>query len=417
MTPLKYLALGRITNGVGLPAEHEEPSWPRYIRTTDIAGPRSLRQDVWFSQPPELINAAGVRRDDLLLTNAGATIGKSYLHMWDDPGVYAGYLTRVRPDPTKTDPRFLAYFTDSQAYWDQIIVGATRSTIDNFSSGRYQSLLVPAPPLEVQRRIADYLDIETARIDRLRDRNQELARLARERHERFVITSVTEGAGSPVARRAVDGRWFTTCNSTFQVGPYAMYGRTGSGHTPSRSVAEYWVDCDIPWITTGDVKPLRPGFIEYVDDSAERISALGMANSAARLHPTGTVFLSRTASVGFAGIMAVPMATSQDFFTWTPDRSRLRPEYLLWALRAMRYAGHFDRLMYGSTHKTIYVPDLMVLRGPVPAVDEQDRIVDAIREQRDETIALLDNLERANRLLAERRQALITATVTGELGV
>ena len=32
----------------------DNPDWPRYIRTTDIAGPRGLRDDVFASLPPEV---------------------------------------------------------------------------------------------------------------------------------------------------------------------------------------------------------------------------------------------------------------------------------------------------------------------------------------------------------------------------
>ena len=364
-----------------------------------VPGYSASGQDVWLDR-------AQFRGPGLIVSAVGARCGKVF-QTDGEWGVVAN--TAVLVPQAGYEPRFLWYVLNREDFWEK---GGTAQPY--VLVGETLRRRVPMPPLEVQRRIADYLDSETARIDRLRHRNEALSRLARERHERFVLASVTEGTAADAPSRAVEGHWFTRCSSSFDIGSYAMYGRTGSGHTPSRSVAEYWTDCHIPWITTGDVQQLRPGYVEYIDDTSEKISEMGMANSAARLHPAGTVVLSRTASVGFAGIMSVPMATSQDFFTWTPVRARLRPDYLLWALRAMRYAGHFDRLMYGSTHKTIYVPDLMVLRGPVPPVDEQDRIVSAIREQRDETIALVDKLERANQLLTERREALIDAVVTGD---
>jgi len=63
------------------------------------------------------------------------------------------------------------------------------------------------------------------------------------------------------------------------------------------------------------------------------ISTLGLANSAAEVHPPGpgTVVLSRTASVGYSAVMGVGMATSQDFATWTCG-PLMDPYYLLWSL-------------------------------------------------------------------------------------
>lgn len=415
-TPLKYLVTDRITNGVGLPAEHDNPGWPRYIRTTDIAGPRSLRDDVWYSQPPELLQKASVQRNDLLLTNAGMTVGKSYLHVSDTPGVYAGYLTRVRPDTRRVDPRYLSYFTEAQPYWDQINVGATRSTIDNFSSGKYQDLEVPLPTLETQRRVADMLDEETARIDTLIGKNETAWYLAERKLREEIASAVTLGL-EPNGRRPTGTAWAPEIGSSWDWAPYQYLAEIGTGHTPSRSSEELWVDCTIPWVTTADVKHLRDHRREYLEDTEHHLSELGMAHSAARLLPAHTVALSRTASVGFSAIMAEPMATSQDFFAWTCDERRLLPEYLLYVLRAMKFRGHFERLMRGSTHQTIYFPDLVQLRGPVPPVAEQRAIVDHIRQRAAEVHRLTARMQRMNDLLRQRREALITAAVTGEIDV
>ncbi|MEX1164302.1 MAG: restriction endonuclease subunit S [Nitriliruptor sp.] len=403
--------------GMGQPPSLAEEGGLPIIRATNIERGRITTEHLQRAHPADLPldRAPLLQAGEILVVRSGAYTGDSALITEAWAGSAPGYDLRVTP-LRGTEPRFLAWCLLSRYCLDQLDLSKMRAAQPHLNADELASVRVPLPPSSRQRGIADYLDGETARIDALLDRSAQLGRLVRERHERFVVSAVCEGVGHDARLAAAGVDWLDRVNTEFVIGPYAMFARTGSGHTPSRSVPEYWVDCDVPWVTTGDVKRVRSGYIEYVEETAERISQLGMANSAARLHPAGTVFLSRTASVGFAGIMAVPMATSQDFFTWTPD-ARLRSEYLLWSLRAMRYAGHFDRLMYGSTHKTVYVPDLMVLRGPVPPLDEQDQIVAAIREQRDETIALLDTLERANRLLAERRQALITAAVIGELEV
>jgi type I restriction enzyme S subunit len=103
-----------------------------------------------------------------------------------------------------------------------------------------------------------------------------------------------------------------------------------TGHTPSRSVVEYWEDTTIPWFTLADVWQLRDGLRTYLGETTESISELGLANSAAELLPAGTVVLSRTASVGFTGIMPAPMATSQDYWNWVCG-PQILPEYLMLA--------------------------------------------------------------------------------------
>lgn len=154
---------------------------------------------------------------------------------------------------------------------------------------------------------------------------------------------------------------------------------------------------------------------EDLFETREKISKLGLANSAAELHPAGTVALCRTASAGYSAVMGTAMATSQDFVTWKCG-PRLDPYYLLWCLRAMR-ADLLGRLAMGSTHKTIYVPDLQMLRIPLPPLDEQRKIVKRIREHNAKIDRLADVVKHQSSLLAERRQALITAAVTGQIDV
>ena len=109
------------------------------------------------------------------------------------------------------------------------------------------------------------------------------------------------------------------------------------------------------------------------------------------------------------------MATSQDISTWTCG-PRLNPAYLLWCLRVMR-EDLLERLAMGSTHKTIYMPDLQALQIPLPSMDEQAQIVREIRRSNERIDAAIDAVDRQLEILAERRQALITAAVTGQIDV
>src|SRR2546430_7181919 len=82
-----------------------------------------------------------------------------------------------------------------------------------------------------------------------------------------------------------------------------------SGHTPSRHHAEYWNGA-IPWLSLGDTSELKK---LRVETTSECITQAGVDNSSARLLPTDTVVLSRTAVRGLCSRLAKPMATCQDF--------------------------------------------------------------------------------------------------------
>ncbi|MFI7246480.1 restriction endonuclease subunit S [Streptomyces qinglanensis] len=309
------------------------------------------------------------------------------------------------------ESRFLFYLL--LAMKNELQAQATGAIQQYLSRDDFRSLRVSLPPTGEQRRIANFLDAETARIDTVLSTEGRLLKRLAERRTAGVIAAVAQTEKPDRKKSSLP--WLDTIPSSWDEVRLGLLAQMGSGHTPSRSHPEWWTDCTIPWITTGEVQQVRSDRVEEVHETREKISEIGLANSAAELHPKGTVFLCRTASAGFSGIMGLDMATSQDFVTWTCG-SRLSPQYLLWCLRAMR-PDLLGRLAMGSTHKTIYVPDLQMLRIPLPSLKEQSEIVEIIRRRNAWIDALTDKVGRQSSLLKERRQALITAAVTGQFDV
>lgn len=212
-----------------------------------------------------------------------------------------------------------------------------------------------------------------------------------EERRRAVLFHAALGYLSEEGRRTpTELPWAPDLPVAWPVAKISLVAQLGSGHTPSRSKPEYWDDTSIPWITTGEVSQVRDDRREVITTTREKISELGLANSSARVRPAGTVVLSRTASAGYSAIMGVDMATSQDFVTWTCS-DRLLPRYLLLCLRAMRQDLQ-GRLAVGSTHKTIYLPDVQMLRIPLPDVPRQQLALDAADLQLAKIDPLLDIL-------------------------
>ena len=203
--------------------------------------------------------------------------------------------------------------------------------------------------------------------------------------------------------------WLGEIPAHWQVKRTRHVARLESGHTPSRNNSEYWQDCNIPWFTLADVWQIRRGGKDVVTETKEQISEMGLAHSAARLLPKDTVILSRTASVGFSAIAGVDLATTQDYVNWV-CKSDLRPEYLLLVFRSMN--SEFQRLTMGSTHRTIYMPDVRSFSTPLPTIEEQESIVSFVRFETEKIDALVAKKERLIELLHEKRAALITRTVT-----
>ncbi len=176
--------------------------------------------------------------------------------------------------------------------------------------------------------------------------------------------------------------------------------RLESGHTPSRSRADYW-DGLIPWI---GIRDATGNHGRTILDTEQHVTQEGIDNSSARVLPVGTVCLSRTASVGYVVTMGVPMATSQDFVNWVCG-PQLVSRYLHYLLIAEQET--IRRVAYGSVHPTLYYPDAKALHVCVPEVGVQRAIA--------EVLGALDDKIAANTHLATTADALAACTLRSSL--
>jgi type I restriction enzyme S subunit len=360
-----------------------------------------------------------LRSNDILVNSTGTgTLGRvGYFTGSPDtrPCVADSHITVVRSRLDELDSRFGYYYLSSRPFqhfmMSALVTGATNQI--ELSPDKMGSSPVPLPPLAEQRRITDFLDHELPRLMRISHTCRLLRKLLQERRRAAVHAAITGGDCAEPMRTCSLG-WATTLTNAWPVVPLKYVAGLGSGHTPSRTHPEYWENCSIPWISLFDVGWMRDQRQEYIAETEQKISELGMENSSACLHRSGTVALSRTASVGFSAIMATDMAVSQHFVTWTCG-PRLKPEYLLFILRSMRQ--YFESVQVGTTNVTVFMPDLYSIKIPLPSLAEQEQIIARARELISAVDELDDVVCRESSLLEERRRALITAAVTGQIDV
>jgi type I restriction enzyme S subunit len=184
----------------------------------------------------------------------------------------------------------------------------------------------------------------------------------------------TETGGRDATRGVIPGRYALSVGDPQTLLPDGWRwtlltdaARLETGHTPARKEPSYWGG-DIPWI---GIRDATSNHGRVIHETKESISEAGLANSSARLLPEKTVCLSRTASVGYVVVMGQPMATSQDFVNWVCGDS-LDWRFLVYMLMAERDA--MTIFASGTTHQTIYFPEVKAFHIALPSLAEQRRI-------------------------------------------
>ncbi len=177
------------------------------------------------------------------------------------------------------------------------------------------------------------------------------------------------------------------------------FARLETGHTPSRRKPEYW-NGDIPWI---GIRDATGNHGRTLRDTEQHVTQAGIDNSSARLLPANTVCLSRTASVGYVVVMGRPMATSQDFVNWVCDPEKLDYRYLKYALLAER--SSYSRFSHGTTHQTIYFPEVKAFHLLAPDRETQSAIANVLSPLDDK----IEQNRRTARALERLAQAIFRA--------
>lgn len=287
------------------------------------------------------------------------------------------------------------------------------TTVKHLASSQVEQTRIALPENSVElASVCSFLDRETAKIDALIAEQQRLMELLQEKRQAVISQAVTKGLNPDAPMKPSGVEWLGDVPAHWEVTKMKWVAEMQSGHTPDKKVSAYWENGDIPWVSLNDTGSLKDH--DYISDTANYITQLGIDNSSARLLPARAVVFSRDATIGRCAITARPMAVSQHFIAWICG-GRILPEYLLLRLRSM--TQELDRLTTGATLKTIGMPDVRTLVTPLPPFEEQRMIVDSVAEQTSALDELLQSVERAICLLHERRSALISSAVTGNIDV
>ncbi|WP_285689412.1 restriction endonuclease subunit S [Actinoplanes sp. NBRC 103695] len=327
-------------------------------------------------------------------------------------GVGAGTTELHVLRPTESvDQSFLAYITQSHPFLkfgeaEMYGVAGQKRVPDDF----VRDFVVDLPPVEEQRRIVDFLDAETAHMAELREGYERLRSLMTERWQvltRRLVTGFDESHGDSGMAVSwlgrINPRWPITTigrvsrtymGTTF---PHAYQGET-TGETPFIKVGDFgladsrgWLSTAGNWVTRRVAKTLR-----------------------ARVVPEGSVLYAR---VGAAMLLNQRRLTTRESIVDDNVRgikfSGGDPRYWRYLLTLL----DLGQLSNPGPVPSVSESQVAAVPVPLPPEEEQLRIAHRLDEFNDEHSHLNQNLSNQVALLKERRQALITAAVTGQLDV
>lgn len=374
-----------------------------YMRAANVQPDGALMlepKQMWFSAGE--LDSLSLRRGDVVVVEGGVGgYGRAAYLREDLPGWgFQNSINRLRP-LDETDGRFLAYYLIALRASGYIGRYCNVVSMPHLTAEKLAALPTPMPDAQEQRAIADYLDRETARIDTLIEEQQRLIEMLRDRRldviRSAVLGDINPFDPPPGTRLTAIGHHFSvTLGKMLDAGKSRRDG-----------------DEDLPYIRAGNIQDagLRLDDVNMMPYSAAEAAQLNLV--------AGDLLVAEGGAVGTNVVL------TEDMPGWSFQKTvnRLRPlaggssAWLGYVLKTYRDIGIIDIICNKATIAHLTAEKLRALRVPDTDPGEQRRIAGYLDDQTAKIDTLIAETETFIELARERRSALITAAVTGQIDV
>jgi len=307
------------------------------------------------------------------------------------------------------DPRYCYYVL--LAARNELAARGRGSTFMELASFDLGDVPIPSPPLGVQQAIANYLDEKSAAIDDLIEKKRKLLDLLAEERAALINQAVTKGLDPSVPMKDSGIPWIGEIPEHWDV---ADLRREWLVIDCKHRTPEYVAD-GYKVVSTTEVKPGRIN-LNNVTRFIDEEDYLDMTEAGRKPKP-GDIIYSRNASLGAAAFVdtSEPFSMGQDVVLIRSTRQNQL--FLMQQLNSGVGMTQVHHACVGSTFKRINVAQIRMFRVCIPPRNEQDAIAEYVDGEEQRIGSLASRIDQQTNGIQEYRQALITATVTGQLDV
>lgn len=399
--------------GSGLKSEHYTDDGVRVIRlqnirSTGFDGSSEAFIDERYCR--EQLNGHDVLTGDLLVAGLGDernTVGRACVAPAGiEPAIVKADCFRFRIDGALARPAFVALQLTAGAVFDGGVMssGATRSRIP---LSLMASRKVMLPPLDEQDAIVEFLGLETAKIDALVAEQRRLMELLQEKRQAVISHAVTKGLNPDAPMKASGLEWLGGVPAHWRIARMAELFReasdAGSDELPILSVSIHHGVSDDELTA---------------DESDRKVSRSEDRTKYKHVLPGDLVYNMMRAWQGAFGAVAVEGAVSPAYVVARP-RESLATRFVELVLRTPRAVEEMRRYSRGVTdfRLRLYWDEFKCIRIALPPEDEATAILREVERLETEYDRMAEACRSCIDLLLERRAALISAAVTGQIDV
>jgi type I restriction enzyme, S subunit len=371
--------------------------------------------DVGNKKPDDLSKCKIVRKGDLVINSMNYAIGSYGMSPYN--GVCSPVYIVLKVNESIATRKFALRIFGNAPFQKHIATFGNGILAHRAAIGweDIKGEHVPIPPEREQLAIASFLDHETAKIDTLIEKQQQLIALLKEKRQAVISHAVTKGLNPDAPMKDSGVEWLGEVPEHWLVskGKY-LFDFITSG---SRGWASFYSDEGALFFRIAN---LTRDTINPKLDSVQRVSPPHGSEGERAVIKVNDLLISITADLGSVCVADGSIAggyVSQHVSLCRPsesvDSARWLAYYILSDISKEQLLG----AGYGGTKIQLSLEDIRDLRIARPPADEQISLSKFIDSQMEKFRNLTNKAEIQINLLQERRTALISATVTGKIDV
>ena len=278
---------------------------------------------------------------------------------------------------------------------------------------QFQELAFPLPPTTEQTKIAAFLDRETAKIDELVAEQRRLMALLKEKRQAVISHAVTRGLNPHAPLKPSGIEWLGDVPEHW-VQSRLKYNVRGLIDTEHKT-APFFDDGEYLVVRTTNIKDGK-----LLLEGGKYTNAGGFEEWTRRAIPKpGDIMFTREAPAGEACLVPenIRLCMGQRTVLMQIEPLVLDSNFALWSLYGGLASEFVSVLSQGSTVVHFNMSDIRNIPIMLPPTQEQVEIAEFLAQELARFDTLTTEAQRAIDLLQERRTALISAAVTGQIDV
>lgn len=311
-------------------------------------------------------------------------------------------------DAKKCEGRFFLRWV--QGFNDQLLLAWAKqgATVESIEHNYLADTVIPLPDVAEQMCIAAFLDRETAKIDELVAEQRRLMELLKEKRQAVISHTVTRGLNPDAPMKPSGIEWLGDVPAHWNVISIKWLSPVKRGASPRPIDDPKYFDDEgeFAWVRIADVSSCD-GLLK---ETTQQLSELGSSLSV-KIAPS-ELFVSIAGTVGKPCISAIN-ACIHDGFVYFPSL-KIDPKFLYRIFEAGTCYGGLGKW---GTQLNLNTDTIGSIRIALPPTEELKQTLEYLDLESAKFDTLTAEAQRAIDLLQERRTALISAAVTGQIDV